>query len=46
MVKHIAGVKLEHGKGRRAGGSDCASDLFLLRLLWLRLRPLYCRIGG
>jgi hypothetical protein len=35
MVKHIAGGKLEHGKRRRTGGSDSASELFLLWPLWL-----------
>jgi hypothetical protein len=32
MAKHIAGVKLEHRKRRKAGGSDRANGLFLL---WL-----------
>ena len=33
MAKHIAGVELEHGKRRRAGGSDSAGELFFLWLL-------------
>jgi hypothetical protein len=43
IAKHIVGVKLEHGKRRRAGGSDSESELFLpvLWLMWPR-----CQIGG